>query len=114
LILRRSAEAGSDELPGACLRRILHKRYIAEMAFTVQIHNERIAERRKELRLTQEEAAVRAGLRSRQAWNDIERGRKTQRLTAESLYRIAVALSVRMEDLIVAEWGTREAKVKKK
>jgi transcriptional regulator with XRE-family HTH domain len=84
------------------------------MAFTVRIHHQRIKARRKELKLTQEEAAARAGLTSRQAWNDIERGRKTKRLTAESVFRIAVALSVRMEDLIIAEWDTPEAKVKKK
>lgn len=49
--------------------------------------------------LTQEEAAARSGLRSRQVWNNIERGRDTN-ITLRTLDRIAAALGVRARDLL--------------
>jgi transcriptional regulator with XRE-family HTH domain len=72
------------------------------MGFTFLINHARIAERRGELGLTMEEAANRGGLSSRQQWNDVESGRK-KRLSAEVLYRMALALAVRMEDLIIEQ-----------
>ena len=53
---------------------------------------------RKEAGLTQEEAAKKAGLSSRQAWNNIEGGRVN--LTLDTLDRIAKALGVKAKDLL--------------
>jgi hypothetical protein len=44
-------------------------------------------------------------------WNAVERGRR-KRLTADILYRVALALAVRMEDLII-EQRDAEKPVKK-
>jgi transcriptional regulator with XRE-family HTH domain len=68
----------------------------------IRIDNEKIKQRREELGMTQEDAARRAGLPSKQAWYNVESGVK-KRIAAETLYRVAVALSVRMEDLVIAE-----------
>jgi transcriptional regulator with XRE-family HTH domain len=72
------------------------------MGFKVLINIARIAERRAELGLTQQEAAERAGLGTRMRWNHVECGRK-KRCTADMLYRVALALAVRMEDLIIEQ-----------
>jgi transcriptional regulator with XRE-family HTH domain len=50
-------------------------------------------------KLTQHQAALRAGLSTRQKWNDIERGRRPV-TTIELLERIAAALGVRAKDLL--------------
>lgn len=72
------------------------------MGFKVLINIARIAERRVELGLTQQEAAERAGLGTRMRWNDVEHGKRT-RCSADVLYRVALALAVRMEDLIIEQ-----------
>ena len=56
----------------------------------------RRARERKEL--TQEQAATASGLSSRQAWNNLERGRTD--ITLSTLGRIAKALGVRAKDLL--------------
>jgi transcriptional regulator with XRE-family HTH domain len=54
---------------------------------------------REQLGMTQEEAAQRAGLGNRQAWNHFETGRRPDiRLT--QLERIAAALGVKARDLL--------------
>lgn len=54
---------------------------------------------REGLGLTQDQAAEKAGLGSRQRWNDIESGRKSG-VTVETLERIAKALGVKAKDLL--------------
>lgn len=59
----------------------------------------KMEERRRALGLSQEEAAVRAGLAGRQAWNNIVSGRKAN-VTLDTLNRIAHALEFDPRDLI--------------
>jgi transcriptional regulator with XRE-family HTH domain len=58
-----------------------------------------IRERRLKLKLTQGEAAKRAGLESRQYWNDIEKGRRTN-FTLVTLERMAEALDTSVKNLV--------------
>jgi transcriptional regulator with XRE-family HTH domain len=55
--------------------------------------------RRKELGISQVEAASRAGLTARQAWNNIETGKRVN-ITLETLTRIAEALECDPRELI--------------
>jgi transcriptional regulator with XRE-family HTH domain len=54
---------------------------------------------RTKAELTQEQAAARAGLGTRQSWNAIESGRKAN-VTLEVLDRVAKALGVRSRELL--------------
>jgi transcriptional regulator with XRE-family HTH domain len=49
--------------------------------------------------LTQQEAAEKAGMSSRQHWNQIESGRRGG-ITLETLDKIAAALGVKAKDLL--------------
>jgi transcriptional regulator with XRE-family HTH domain len=53
---------------------------------------------REDNKLTQDEAARKAGFKSRQAWNNVERGRQSP--TVDTLERIAKALGVKAKDLL--------------
>lgn len=50
-------------------------------------------------KLTQAEAAERAGLTGKQVWSDLEQGRRSN-ITLETLERIAAALGVKAKDLL--------------
>jgi transcriptional regulator with XRE-family HTH domain len=65
----------------------------------IPLDTAKIRQLREALKLTQEQAAKRAGLSSRQKWNDIESGRQTN-LTIELLERVARALGVSAKDLL--------------
>ena len=54
---------------------------------------------REKLKLTQEEAARRAGLTNRQYWNSIETAQR-KNLTVETLEKVAKALGVKAKDLL--------------
>lgn len=62
------------------------------------LDKEKLRRAREKASMTQEEAAGAAGLSSRQAWNNIERGRTDVTLT--TLDRIAKALGVKAKDLL--------------
>jgi DNA-binding XRE family transcriptional regulator len=66
---------------------------------SIGLNTDKIRQLRERLKLTQEQAAARAGLPSRQKWNDIERGRQ-KNLTIETLERVAAALGVKARDLL--------------
>ncbi len=59
----------------------------------------KMEQRRRALDLSQREAAVRAGLAGRQAWNNIASGRKAN-ITLDTLNRIARALECDPRELI--------------
>lgn len=59
----------------------------------------RMENRRRELSLSQEEAARRAGLAGRQAWQNIASGRKAN-VTLETLQKISKALDCDPRELI--------------
>jgi transcriptional regulator with XRE-family HTH domain len=59
---------------------------------------QKIRQLRDALGLTQDQAARRAGMNSRQAWNNIESGRQSP--TLSTLARIAKALKVRPRELL--------------
>jgi len=63
------------------------------------LDTDKIRALREKLGITQDEAARRAGLGTRQAWNNIEAGRKTN-VTLDTLERIAAALGVKSKDLL--------------
>lgn len=65
------------------------------------LDTKKIEARRQTLGLSQEEAASRAGLATRQQWHAIESGRNTN-VTMETLGRIAQALECDPRDLIRA------------
>ena len=48
--------------------------------------------------MTLDEAAIAAGLKSRQAWHNVESGKQIPRL--DTLERIAAALGVKAKDLL--------------
>jgi len=60
---------------------------------------QKIKSLREDLGLTQEEAATKAGLSSRQAWHSIEGGRQPK-LQLDILERVAKALGVKAKDLL--------------
>ena len=61
--------------------------------------HEKMRRLREKLELTQEQAAAKAGLTSRQQWNDIESGRRAS-ITITTLEKIAAALGVKAKDLL--------------
>ncbi len=63
------------------------------------LDTEKIKKLREQLGLTQEQAAKKAGLSSRQAWNNIEAGRQPK-LQLDILENIAKALGVKAKDLL--------------
>ncbi len=63
------------------------------------LDTEKIRQLREELKLSQEDAAQRAGLSNRQHWHQIESGGKPN-VTLETLERIAKALKTTPCDLI--------------
>lgn len=63
------------------------------------LDTEKIKALREKLGLTQEQAANKAGLESRQAWNKIEAGRQPS-ITLTTLDKIAAALGVKAKDLL--------------
>ncbi|HEV2293568.1 MAG TPA: helix-turn-helix transcriptional regulator [Tepidisphaeraceae bacterium] len=72
------------------------------------LDTQKMEARRKSLRLSQEEAAARAGLAGRQAWNNIASGRKSN-VTLDTLNKIAGALDCDPRDLIKTNPVAREA-----
>ena len=62
------------------------------------VDTDKIRSLREKLGLTQEEAARAAKMKSRQAWNNVESGRKSPRL--DTLEKMARALKVRAADLL--------------
>jgi transcriptional regulator with XRE-family HTH domain len=68
------------------------------------LDTKKIEARRKSLGFSQEEAATRAGLASRQAWNNIASGRKAN-VTMDTLKKIAEALECDPRDLIKTPAG---------
>lgn len=60
---------------------------------------QKIKSLREALELTQEQAATKAGLSSRQAWHSIEGGRQPK-LQLDTLERVAKALGVKAKDLL--------------
>ena len=60
---------------------------------------EKIKRLRERLKLSQAEAAERAGIGTRQSWNKIESGREGN-LSLERLEKIAAALGVKSKDLL--------------
>lgn len=62
----------------------------------------RIRQLREDAGLTQQEAAQAAGIVTKQAWNNIEKGRQ-KNLTVKTLERMARALGVKVSDLLIEE-----------
>jgi transcriptional regulator with XRE-family HTH domain len=58
----------------------------------------KMRELREKRGYTQEQAALRAKMKSKQAWNNVESGRQVP--TLETLERIADALGVKAKDLL--------------
>lgn len=63
------------------------------------LDTDKLRKLRERLELTQEEAAQKAGLRSRQHWNKIEND-KEGAITLATLDKIASALGVKAKDLL--------------
>jgi transcriptional regulator with XRE-family HTH domain len=63
------------------------------------LNHEKMKGLRKKLKLTQAQAAEKAGLAGRQQWNDIESGRRST-VTLTTLEKIATALGVKPKDLL--------------
>ncbi len=59
----------------------------------------KLRDMRTAAKLTQAEAAERAGLTGKQVWSDLEQGRRSN-ITLETLERIAAALGVKAKDLL--------------
>jgi transcriptional regulator with XRE-family HTH domain len=68
------------------------------LASTMGIDYGKIRALRERLKLSQDEAALAAGFKSRQAWNNYECGRKVPRVV--TLEKIAAALGVKAKDLL--------------
>lgn len=62
------------------------------------LRNDEVRRRRETLTLTMEEAAKRAGLASRQKWNDLEKTARDPRLS--TLLALAQALQCSIADLV--------------
>lgn len=67
--------------------------------FSVGIDIKKIKLLREALGMTQQEAATKSGLKSRQHWNNVEAGQRTN-LTIDSLEKIAKALGVKAFELM--------------
>lgn len=67
---------------------------------------QQMEDRRKALGLSQHEAALRAGLAGRQAWNNIVSGRRSN-ITLGTLQKIAEALKYDPRKLITMRRGER-------
>lgn len=65
----------------------------------IPLDTAKIRRLRESLKFTQEQAAERAGLASRQHWNNIESGRQVN-ISLAVLERIAAALGVKAKDLL--------------
>jgi transcriptional regulator with XRE-family HTH domain len=63
------------------------------------LNTDKIKATRTKLGLTQEQAAQKAGLQTRQAWNKIEAGRAGS-ITLDTLAKVAKALGVKAKDLL--------------
>ncbi len=63
------------------------------------LDTERIKAQREKLGLSQQEAAEKAGMGSRQRWNDVESGRKAN-ISIETLEAIAKALGLSAKSLL--------------
>lgn len=63
------------------------------------LDTEKIKALREKLKITQDEAAKRAGFKSRQAWNNIESGRQAS-ISLATLDKIAEALGCKARDLL--------------
>jgi len=63
------------------------------------LHTEKLKQLRERAGLSQEDAAVRAGLKSKQAWWNIESGQQSN-ITLETLDKIAGALKCKAKDLL--------------
>lgn len=72
------------------------------MKVNSMLDREKIEARRQALGLSQAEAATKAGLASRQVWNNIVSGRKAN-VTMETLSKIANALDCHPRELILAD-----------
>lgn len=68
------------------------------------LDTDKMESRRKSLGLSQEQAALRAGLNGRQSWQNIASGRKAN-VTMETLSKIAEALECDPRDLIKTPAG---------
>ena len=66
---------------------------------SIALDTAKIRALREKLGYTHQQAAEKAGIVGRQAWNDIENGRR-QNITLQSLERIAAALGVKAKDLL--------------
>ena len=68
------------------------------------VDRRKIAELRERKTLTMEEAAKRAGMSSRQRWYAIESGLRAN-ITPDTLYAVARALGVTMDELMTQDSG---------
>jgi transcriptional regulator with XRE-family HTH domain len=73
---------------------------------TGMLNIRKMEERRKALSMSQHEAALRAGLAGRQAWNNIVSGRRSN-ITLDTLQKIAEALKYDPRKLITMCRGGR-------
>jgi transcriptional regulator with XRE-family HTH domain len=64
------------------------------------VNRKKIAALRRAKLLTMEEAAKRAGLGTRQRWYSVEAGQR-ENVLADTLYAVARALGVSMEELMI-------------
>jgi transcriptional regulator with XRE-family HTH domain len=71
------------------------------------VNTSRIRELREKRGLTQQEAAEKSGLKTKQAWNNIEKGRQTN-MTVETLEKVAKGLGVKVSALLVDEKKVQE------
>jgi transcriptional regulator with XRE-family HTH domain len=86
------------------------KQTVYDPPMEVIINAGRIKERRDELGLSQEEAARRAGFNSKSHWSNVELGYR-KKVSVSTLYKIALALSLRMDDLVqVSESAAKASK----
>ncbi len=68
------------------------------MPNNMPVDHDKIKSLREKLKMTLDEAAAAAGLKSRQAWHNVESGKQVPRL--DTLEKIAAALGVKARDLL--------------
>ena len=75
------------------------------------VDRQKIASLRRAQMLTMEEAAKRAGLGTRQRWYSVEAGQR-ENVLADTLYAVAQALGVTMDELMIqhADGGNSKQK----